>query len=204
MVETLHVHESSAPAERRWTQRETVIVAALGIVFGMLYLGWVQLWLLLQAVLGPLALDLMLGFWCVVSVLAAYIIRKPLVAFFAEVIAALAEVMTGNPAGLILILTGVVQGAGAELPFALTRWRNYRLPVLLASGANAAVFSFVYTWIRFNYGTLAPGLLVAMFVLRMASGIVLAGLLGKILGDALYRTGVLSGLAIDAARRGTA
>jgi energy-coupling factor transport system substrate-specific component len=204
MAETLHVHESSAPAERRWTQRETVIVAALGIVFGMLYLGWVQLWLLLQAVLGPLALDLMLGFWCVVSVLAAYIIRKPLVAFVAEVIAALAEVMTGNPAGLILILTGVVQGAGAELPFALTRWRSYRLPVLLASGASAAVFSFVYTWIRFNYGTLAPGLLVAMFVLRMASGIVLAGLLGKILGDALYRTGVLSGLAIDAARRGTA
>src|SRR5437867_9657752 len=116
MADTLHVHE---PAERRWTQRETVIVAALGIVFGMLYLGWVQLWLLLQALLGPLALDLMLGFWCVVSVLAAYIIRKPLVAFFAEVIAALAEVMTGNPAGLILILTGVVQGAGAELPFAL-------------------------------------------------------------------------------------
>jgi energy-coupling factor transport system substrate-specific component len=203
MTETVHFHEH-APAERRWTQRETVIVAALGIVFGMLYLGWVQLWLLLQVVLGPLALDLMLGFWCVVSVLAAYIIRKPLVAFSAVVIAALAEVMTGNPAGLILILSGAVQGAGAELPFALTRWRSYRLPVLLASGASAAVFSFVYTWIRFHYGTLEPGLLVAMFAIRVISGVLLAGLLGKVLGDALYRTGVLNGLAIDAAKRANA
>jgi energy-coupling factor transport system permease protein len=204
MAESVRFHESGVPAERRWTQRETVIVAALGIVFGMLYLAWVQLWLLLQVALGPLALDLLLGFWCVVSVLAAYIIRKPLVAFSAEVIAALAEVMTGNPAGLILILTGIVQGAGAELPFALTRWRNYRLPVLMASGASAAVFSFAYTWIRFNYGTLEPSLLFAMFGLRVASGILLAGLLGKILGDALYRTGVLNGLAIDAAKRANA
>lgn len=202
MTDTTQFARSGAAAERRWTQRETVIVAALGIVFAVLYLGWVQLWLLLQVAIGPLSLDLLFGFWCVVSVVAAYIIRKPFVAFGSEVIAATAEVLTGNPAGLILVLTGIVQGAGAELPFALTRWRNYRLPTLLASGASAAIFSFVYTWIRFSYGTLAPGLLVAMFVLRIVSGMLLAGLLGKVIGDALYRTGVLSGLAIDADKRG--
>ena len=201
MADTTQFPRRGAAAERRWTQRETVIVAALGIVFAVLYLGWVQLWLLLQVAIGPLSLDILFGFWCVVSVVAAYIIRKPFVAFGSEVIAATAEVLTGNPAGLILVLTGIVQGAGAELPFALTRWRNYRLPTLLASGASAAIFSFVYTWIRFSYGTLAPGLLVAMFVLRIVSGMLLAGLLGKIIGDALYRTGVLSGLAIDADKR---
>ena len=200
MTDTLHFQP--AKSERAWTQRETVIVAALGIVFAVLYLAWVQLWLLGQAAIGPLSLDILFGFWCVVSVVAAYIIRKPFVAFGSEVIAAIAEVLTGNPAGLILVLTGVVQGAGAELPFALTRWRNYRLPTLLASGASAAIFSFVYTWIRFNYGTLAPGLLIAMAVLRVLSGMLLAGLLGKLIGDALYRTGVLSGLAIDADKRG--
>ena len=201
MTDTTQFAKTRAAPDRRWTLRETVIVAALGIVFAVLYLGWVQLWLLLQAI-GPLSLDILFGFWCVVSVTAAYIIRKPMVAFTSEVIAAVAEVLTGNPAGLILVLTGIVQGAGAELPFALTRWRNYRLPTLLASGASAAVFSFVYTWIRFSYGTLAPGLLITMFILRVASGMLLAGWLGKIIGDALYRTGVLSGLAIDADKRG--
>jgi energy-coupling factor transport system substrate-specific component len=192
---------SGIQRERRWTQRETVIVAALGVAFAVLYLGWVQLWLVLQAAIGPLSMDILFGFWCVVSVVAAYIIRKPFVAFTSEVIAAIAEVLTGNPAGLMLVLTGIVQGAGAELPFALTRWRNYRLPVLLASGASAAVFSFVYTWIRFSYGTLAPELLVLMFVLRVASGMLLAGLLGRSIAEALHRTGALAGLAIDAAKR---
>ena len=196
--------QRSAPvsqSDRRWRQREIVIVATLGIVFGVLYLAWVQLWLLAQAAIGPLALDVLFGFWCVGAVVAAYIIRKPFAALAAEVIAALAEILAGNPAGLILLLTGIVQGTGAELPFALTGWRNYRLPVLLASGASAAVFSFVYTWIRFSYGTLSPGLLIAMFVLRLASGALLAGWLGQRVAEALYPTGVLQGLGIDAAKR---
>ena len=35
-----------------WTLRETLIVAVLGAVFGVLYLGWVQVWLVLQAIFG--------------------------------------------------------------------------------------------------------------------------------------------------------
>lgn len=184
-----------------WTQREIVIVAAIGVVFGVLYLAWVQIWLFIQGLVGPLAQEVLFGFWFVASVLAAYIIRKPGAAFIAEVVAAVAEVMTGNPSGAILLLTGVIQGAGAEVPFAITRWRNYRLPVLLASGASAALFSFVYNWFRFSYWEFAPALLVTMFVLRVLSGMLLGGRLGKFLGDRLYNTGVLAGLALDRAKR---
>ena len=188
----------------RWTQREIVVAAAIGVVFGVLYLAWVQVWLVAQGIIGPLALDIFFGFWCVASIVAAYVVRKPGAAFFTEVVAAVAEVATGNPAGLILLLTGVVQGAGAELAFAATRWKRYDLAVLLAAGACAALFSFVYTWIRFNYGALAPGLLVAMFAIRVVSGMVLAGLLGRAIALALHRTGSLDGLAIDEERRGAA
>jgi energy-coupling factor transport system permease protein len=198
---TLSPTASTAEPSRRWRQREIVITATLGIVFGVLYLAWVQLWVVAQALLGPLALDILFGFWCAGSVTAAYIIRKPGAALATEVIAALAEVLAGNPSGLLLLLTGLVQGLGAELPFALTGWRNYRLPVLLASGASAALFSFVYTWIRFSYGTLSPSLLLIMFVLRLASGALLAGWLGRRIAEALYPTGVLQGLGIDAAKR---
>jgi energy-coupling factor transport system permease protein len=198
---TLSSPVSTALDSRRWRQREIVITATLGIVFGVLYLAWVQLWVVAQALLGPLALDILFGFWCAGSVSAAYIIRKPGAALATEVIAALAEVLAGNPSGLLLLLTGLVQGLGAELPFALTGWRNYRLPVLLASGASAALFSFVYTWIHFSYGTLSPSLLLIMFLLRLASGAVLAGWLGRRIAEALYPTGVLQGLGIDAAKR---
>ena len=185
----------------QWTQREIVVVAAIGAVFGVVYLAWVQLWLLAQGMIGPLSLDMFFGLWCVASVIAAYVVRKPGAAFFAEIVAAMAEIATGNPAGLILLLTGVVQGAGAELPFAATRWKRYDLPVLLASGFSAAVFSFVYTWIRFSYGALSPSLLIAMFSIRAVSGMLLAGVLGRAIARSLHRTGALDGLAIDEDRR---
>lgn len=184
-----------------WTLREILIVAVLGAVFGVLYLAWVQVWLVAQAVFGPVTMDVVMGFWFIVSIIAAAIIRKPGVALVSELLAAATQILLGSPAGLLLLLTGLVQGAGAEAVFAATRWRNYRLPVLMAAGVGAAVFSFVYTWFRFDYGALAPGLLVTMFVLRCLSGALLGGLLGHVVVEALYRTGVLSGLPIDHAKR---
>jgi energy-coupling factor transport system substrate-specific component len=188
-------------AHGRWTLRELLIVAVLGAVFGVLYLGWVQVWLIAQAVFGAITMDVVMGFWFIVSIIAAAIIRKPGAALLSEVLAALMQVLLGSPAGLLLLVTGLIQGAGAEAVFAATRWRNYRLPVLMLAGVGAAVASFAYTWIRFDYGALAPGLLVAMFALRCLSGALLGGLLGHLITEALYRTGVLTGLAIDRDRR---
>jgi energy-coupling factor transport system permease protein len=189
------------PVSYAWTLREILIVTVLGAVFGVLYLGWVQVWLIAQAIFGPVTMDVVMGFWFIVSIIAAAIIRKPGAALFSEVLAAVVQVMLGSPAGLLLLLTGLVQGAGAEAVFAATRWRRYTLPVLMAAGVGAAVFSFIYTWIRFDYGALAPALLLVMFALRCASGALLGGLLGHVIVEALYKTGVLSGLPIDHAKR---
>ncbi|WP_119272805.1 ECF transporter S component [Taklimakanibacter deserti] len=184
-----------------WSLREILIVAVLGAVFGVLYLGWVQVWLIAQAIFGAVTMDVVMGFWFIVSIIAAAIIRKPGVAIISEMLAAATEILLGSPAGLMLLLSGFIQGAGAEVVFAATGWRNYRLPVLMAAGIGAAIFSFVYTWVLFNYGALAPGLLIAMFALRCLSGALLGGLLGHVIVEALYRTGVLNGLTIDHDRR---
>ena len=188
-------------SDNGWTLRELLIVAVLGAVFGVLYLGWVQIWLVAQAIFGAVTMDVVMGFWFIVSIIAAAIIRKPGAALLSELLAALMQVLLGSPAGLLLLVTGLVQGVGAEAIFAATRWRNYSLPVLMLAGVGAAVASFAYTWFRFDYGALAPGLLVAMFVLRCLSGALLGGLLGHFVTAALYRTGVLSGLAIDREKR---
>jgi energy-coupling factor transport system permease protein len=187
--------------DKRWTLRETLVIAVLGVVFAVLYLGWVQVWLIAQAIFGAVTMDVVMGFWFIASIVAAAIIRKPGVAFTSEVLAGGVEILLGSPAGLLLLLSGAVQGAGAEVVFAATRWRNYSLPVLMAAGVGAAVFSFAYTWIRFNYGALQPGLLIAMFVLRCLSGALLGGWLGHVIVEALYKTGALAGLAIDHDRR---
>ena len=100
------------PDQSVWTLRETLIVAVLGAVFGVLYLGWVQVWLVLQAIFGPVTMDVVMGFWLVVSMIAAAIIRKPGVALISEVMAAAVQVLLGSPAGLLLLLTGLVQVRG--------------------------------------------------------------------------------------------
>jgi energy-coupling factor transport system permease protein len=187
--------------KKGWTLREILIVTVLGVVFAVLYLGWVQVWLVAQAIFGAVTMDVVMGFWFVASIVAAAIIRKPGVAFTSEVLAGGVEILLGSPAGLLLLVSGAVQGAGAEVVFAATRWRNYSLPVLMVAGVSAAIFSFAYTWIRFNYGALQPGLLIAMFVLRCLSGAVLGGWLGHIIVEALYKTGALAGLAIDNDKR---
>jgi energy-coupling factor transport system substrate-specific component len=189
------------PKERSWTLRDTLVIAVLGGVFAVFYIGWVQIWLIAQAIFGTVTMDVVMGFWFIVSIVAAAIIRKPGVAFASEVLAAGVEILLGSPSGLLLLVSGAVQGAGAELVFGMTRWRNFSLPVLMAAGVGAAIFSFAYTWIRFDYGALQPSLLIAMFFLRCLSGALLGGLLGYVVVEALYKTGALAGLAIDHEKR---
>lgn len=184
-----------------WNTREIVVMAAISVVFGFLYLAWVPVWGVVAGVLGPIGLDVVFGFWFSVSIVAAYVIRKPGAAFTSEMIAAITEILAGSPSGARLLLTGAVQGAGAEAIFAATGWRSYRLVTLLASGASAALFSFVYNYFTFGYSRFALGLLGAMFLVRLLSGAILAGLLGKGVAEALARTGVLSSFAIGRAIR---
>jgi energy-coupling factor transport system substrate-specific component len=188
-------------SSKGWTQREIAVVAVIGVVFAALYLGWVQIWLIAQAALGPLTMDAMMGFWFVAAPVAAAIVRKPGAAFAAEVLAAAAQLLMGSPAGLMLILTGIVQGAGSEAVLAAFGWKRFDRLALTLSGIGAAVFSFAYTWVRFNYGALAPELLSVMFIVRLTSGAILGGLLGWMIAEALHRTGALSGLPLDRAKR---
>src|SRR5262245_6559098 len=99
------IHTQSAYA---WTLREILIAAVLGAVFAVLYLGWVQVWLVAQAVFGAITMDVVMGFWFIVSIIAAAIIRKPGAAFITELLAAAIEILLGSPAGLMLLVGGAV------------------------------------------------------------------------------------------------
>lgn len=176
--------------ERRWTLKDTVVMAVLGVVYGALYVGFVPIWGLLSGVIGPFSLDIIYGVWFMASITAAYIIRKPGVAFTAEVLAALAEIPWGV-GGAGALLGGVIQGAACEIPFAATRWRNYSTTVLMASGMMASVFTMVHNWFLFGYSEFPPGMLAAMWAVRLVSGALIAGIGGKAVADGLAATGAL-------------
>ena len=181
----------------RWRTLEVLLVANLALVFGLLFLGWAVVWdaaKILEGILPGLR-DLSYGFWFIAAVLGAYIVRKPGAALAAETLAALAEFLAGSQWGFTLLISGLVQGGMAELIFALTGYRRYDLPTLMAAGAAAGVGSLVVDYL-FWYSDKRLEVLAVMLVARIISGAVLAGWLGKVLGDALARAGALDTFAI--------
>ncbi|MFC0302411.1 ECF transporter S component [Virgibacillus soli] len=186
---------------RNWRFKEIVVMAALSVVFGVVYLAFLPLGKLLVGLMGPIGYDFIFGIWFIVSIIAAYIIRKPGAAFLSETIAAMVEVLIGNATGPMLIITGMVQGIGAEAVFAATRWKNYATWVLMAAGVGSSVTSFTYGYFMSGYSALSTHYVIAMFVTRVISGALIAGLLGKALSDGLARTGVLANFAIGKEKR---
>lgn len=186
---------------KRWNLREIVLMSILGVVFAVIYLlfylfGQGLRNFLTPFGLGPFGYEFIYGIWFVVSVITAYIIRKPGAALISETIAGLVQVLIGSPAGPQLIFSAFIQGLGAEAVFASTRYKNYRTRVLVLAGVSSAVFSFVWAWFVSGFSALSPILVTAMLIVRMISGALLAGLLGKWISDQLAKTGVLRGYAL--------
>lgn len=181
---------------KSWKLKEVVLVSVLSVVFAVVYLLFVHIGNLWAGLIGPIAYEWIFGIWFIVSIISAYIIRKPGAAFISEVMAATIEMLIGNAIGPRIILVGIVQGLGAEAVFAMTGYRRYELWVLMLAGFGSAVTSFAYTYFMSGFAMLEPGYVATMFGLRAVSGMVIAGIGGKLLSDLLLKTGSLRGYAI--------
>lgn len=195
----------TATAQRRppLALRDIVLMVVLGTVFGFLYWAFVQAWTALSIAMGPagdLAQHFLLGGWLLVAPLAVAIIRRPFVGVLAEVIASVIEVVfLGSPVGPLLFVAAAIQGAGSELPFALGRYRRFGWARFALSGLCGA--GLVFFWSAFRFGWYGQDLFWLRFGVQLVSGVVLGGLLAKVLVDALLRTGVLDNFAIVRDRR---
>jgi energy-coupling factor transport system substrate-specific component len=188
-------------ARRGWTTRDAILVAVLAVVFGFLYMQWVPIWVAAAAFGAQVGQEALFGFWLIAGILASYIVRRPGAALVGEFLAAMAEVLFGAAAGTPLLVTGIMQGLGAELVFGVRRWKDYSLMTMVIAGAVGMLVALPWNWFRLGYFQLDPGYLVVLLVVRVLSGAIISGLLSKVIGDALARTGVLSNFAIGRERQ---
>ncbi|WP_028592544.1 ECF transporter S component [Paenibacillus massiliensis] len=183
-----------------WKLRDIIVLSSLSVVFAVVYLLFLQVGNVLTGFMGPMGYEVIFGIWFIVSIITAYIIRRPGVALLSETIAGVVEVLIGNTVGPILIVSAIIQGLGAEVVFAAFRYRRYNLAVLMLAGMGAAVFSFIWGYFRSGFAALSVDLVLAMLIVRIISGALLAGLLGKWIADALASTGVLRSFPIAKTR----
>ena len=164
------------------------MMAILGVLFAVVYMAVFYGGTAISVALTPLGLsafgfELIYGVWFMAATIAAYIIRK---------------LLMGNSGGATVVLTGLIQGVGCELGFAVFRYRKYNLLSMALSGVFAAVCIFCYELYYLSYYLLAPTMLAAQLAVRFASAVVFSGVIAKLACDGLARTGVLRSYAVGA------
>ncbi|MGO4691905.1 ECF transporter S component [Glaciibacter sp. 2TAF33] len=181
----------------RWRVVDIVIASVIGVASGLVFVVWNQASNPLSAVLSPVlpGLQALLGGgWLFAGVLGGLIIRKPGAAIYTELLAAVISTLVGNQWAALTLVSGVVQGLGAEIVFALFLYRNYRLVVALAAGAVAGLALAINDLVLWYPGS-ASEFATIYVVSAIVSGIVLAGLLSWLAMRGLARTGALSRFA---------
>ena len=191
---------SPSPRSLRWRVVDIVVAAVLGVAIGLVFWAWNTVgyaWFIAMDGLTPGLGGLAVGIWLIGGVIGGLVIRKPGAALLVEVIAAIVSMLIGNVWGVSTLLSGLVQGLGAELIFALFLYRRFTLPVAMLAGAGAAAGAWVF---ELFYGS-SPNILktlefnVIYLVSLIVSGAVLAGVVGWLAVRGLAATGALNRFA---------
>jgi energy-coupling factor transport system substrate-specific component len=115
------------PRRHRWRTVDIVVASVIGVVFGVVFAVWNNLlYSVINAPLGSLPIaPLASGVWLIPAVVGALVVRKPGAAIYTEVLAAVVSMFFGSAWGLSVFMSGVWQGLGAELVFALLFYRRW-------------------------------------------------------------------------------
>lgn len=178
---------------RRWRPRDIVVASVLGVAAGGLFAVWNVAHNPVLEPVGALIPGLQAvghGVWLLGGLLVALVVRKPGAALYGEVVASVVSALIGNQWGAITLLYGVVQGLGAELIFALFFYRAWGLVVALVAGAGSGVAMAALDIILWYSGAGTP-FIVIYSIASVVSGVVIAGLGGWALANALRRSGAL-------------
>ncbi|MUL68211.1 hypothetical protein BOO86_27325 [Mycobacterium sp. CBMA 234] len=181
----------------RWRVVDIVVASVLATAAGLIFVLWNIASNPVSAPLGavlPGLQALLGGGWLFAGVLTALVIRKPGAAIYGELVAASVSALVGNQWGVLTLESGLVQGLGAELVFAVFLYRRWGLPTAVLSGAVAGVAMAINDLVLWYPGS-ATGFAAVYVVSAIVSGAVLAGLLSWVVVRNLARTGVLSRFA---------
>lgn len=176
-----------------WRTVDIVVAAAIAVAFGVVFWAWGLAWSATTPVFAllPPSQYLISGVWLVAGVLGALVIRRPGAALFTETLAAIVSVLLGAQWGLDTATSGLIQGLGAEVAFALFGYRRWDV----VSASVASVGSAIGEWVHdmfFYFPEVGLGGWLVFLVFMLVSAAVVAGAGSWYLQRALAQAGVLA------------
>jgi energy-coupling factor transport system substrate-specific component len=182
-----------------FTLLEIVIMAIIGVINGVVgtpnaMIG--RFFMTFSGSYGFLAFAAICGGFYIAGPLCGYIIRKPGAATIAETMNGVAQVLSGNPNGIMVLGAGFLQGFMSDVGFAFYGYRKWTLSVLALSGALAPLLQQIPEVYFFGVGDMGISYNLLALIIRMVSGAVYAIILVKPIAHGLAKAGVLRGTAI--------
>lgn len=183
---------TGVPDSEPWRTRDIVVTATIAVAFGVFFWVFGAAWALL-GFLGPLE-NLLYAVWLLPALVAPLIVRKPGSALFAEIVAAGLSAILGSQWGPDVLLSGFLQGAGAELIFVATRYRDFRAPILALAAAGSMAMAFGHDWLIY-YQAVDLQVVLVTGVAMLLSALFVLPLLALVIVHSLHQAGVLAGFA---------
>jgi energy-coupling factor transport system substrate-specific component len=182
-----------------FTLLEIVIMAIIGVINGVLgtpnaMAG--RFFMTFSGSYGFLAFAAICGGFYIAGPLCGYIIRKPGAATIAETMNGVAQVLSGNPNGVMVLGAGFLQGFMSDVGFAFYGYRKWTLSVIALSGALAPLLQQIPEVYFFGVGDMGISYNLLALAIRMVSGAAYAIILVKPIAFALVKAGVLRGTGV--------
>ena len=177
---------------RGWRTVDIVVAAVVAVAFGVVFVAWNALWAAATPlfVALPPAQAILYGVWLLPGVLVGLIVRRPGAALFGGLVSAAVSALIGSQWGADALISGAIQGGGAELGFAIGLYRWWSLPFAILAAVLAGLGAAVHDIVLY-YAATGPGYWAVYTAATVLSGVVLAGIGGWLLLRALVGSGVL-------------
>lgn len=190
----------NAPGWFAWSTRDILLVAVIGVVFGLLstLVGYIHT---ATFVISPIVAWVWTGLYILPTFFIAYILRRIGAAFLVGAITGLVMLPT-SLIGPGILITAIMYGVSGEIAVALaTQYRRFNLISMAVTGMIGGVVMMLVFSIPYPDTFIVmplPILIGVIAVVVLGSGI--CAVLAKLLADALALTGVLSGTMLKAER----
>lgn len=191
--------EPSIIANMRWRVADIALGAALSAVFGVILCGYGLVFIpiirTLNAAVLPGFASITHGVWYLSGTLAVLLIRKPGSAVYVNVVAAFVQVLLGSPFNIRdTVVSALLQGVFAEIPFLIAKYRKFNLTLSVLSGLLVAFEYGVFLSFT-KYQGKAPTYITIHMITELVSGLLLSGVLVWFVYLALRATGALDNFA---------
>ncbi|KFI68441.1 ECF transporter S component [Bifidobacterium magnum] len=183
-----------------WTTADIAVGAALGVACGVIFWAFNFAYSAVSPLLGavlPGCASLLHAVWYFSGTFAMLILRKPGAAIYVNVVGCIAQMLLGSQFDVAFVLISAIpQGVCAEIPFALTRYRSYTLPLSICSGLCAALeYGLYLLFVQYQGVAFLSPRGITHMICELIGGALICGVGSWAMYRAIRRTGALDHLS---------